>query len=191
MMAARRRNIPAKLAPPQPGTAPVRRWLRFGPSLVLALLALGLLWPSLRLGLPGNRPRLDRPVGTSIPTPTAAPELAWVLEQRNTLGLSEEQAAKVRRLQVRWADETRELREALQRESVALDQELESRPRSGLNIREFQARAAPLAELSRRLAVGRRTAWTEAASVLTPRQRQQVEAAWNRHWSSRSTDPSP
>ena len=184
-MAARRKPAaPAVILPP-PAKTPRRRWLRFGPGLALVILALALLWPSLQGGLPGSGPRIDRSSLTSIPAPPAAPELSWVLEQRDSLHLSTAQVTKLSRLQNQWEGETHALREALRQETASLDRELDSQPHQGLNIREFQDRASPLSELSRRLAAARRDAWAEAALLLTSSQRQQAETNWRRHWSAR------
>lgn len=166
-----------------------KRWLRVGPGLVLALLAIVLLWPTLRDGMRSDRPRIERSQLAVIPAPPAAPELGWLLEQRDALELTPAQGEKLGRLKTRWDRETQSLREGLDEASREFERGIgggEGPPRS---IQQIQERAAPLSELSRRLAEARRAYWSEAARLLTPAQRRQAEDAWTRRLGGRQLPP--
>jgi hypothetical protein len=193
MPATDRANLRRTQAQRDEGTKPGRGFfrlpasafiLRAGPGLALAFLALWLAWPALRPGLPGSRPRLDGSTATPVPAPPVAPELSWVLEQREALGLSPAQVEKLRRQEARWERDTRALREALAQASAAFDREMGGLSSNGINVTDLQERAAPVSDLSRRLSEARRACWTGAAAVLTPAQKGQAEAAWTLRGSS-------
>lgn len=150
-----------------------------------------LLWPGLREGMQGERPRIERSRPGAIPAPPAAPELSWLLSQRDALRLNAAQVRKLRSLKTRWDRETGALREALDRASARFNREMASRIRTGGGIQELRERSGPVSDLSRRLAGTRRTYWAEASAILTEPQRRQAEEAWTRRLAGGRAASSP
>ena len=172
-------------SPPRSGRS-TRSWFRFGPGLLIVALALWLASGTLQSQLGGKRPLLDRSAVSSIPPPPAAPELSWVLAQHESLTLSPAQVGKLRRLETRWERDTHALREALTQATTSFNRSMNERGGRGLNVQDFQEQAGAVSDLSRQLAEARRACWSEASGTLTPTQKQQAEAAWNRRWSPNS-----
>ena len=164
-----------------------KRWLRLGPGLAvaLALSAAILLWPTLRDGFQADPARIERSRLGEIPPPAAAPELGWLLERKDALGLKPVQVAKLRRVQRRWDRDTEVLRGALDLAAAQFSRERGASAARGVDIQGLRAQAAPVSSLSRQLAEARRVYWNEAAQILTPRQRSQAEAAWTRGFRER------
>jgi len=160
-----------------------KRWLRFGPGLVLALIGSAIVWhpfPPARSGPPG----IERSHLEALPdAPASVPDPSWLTEEQQTLGLSAAQVRRLSRLRARWDRDTRPLREALTHASAAFEQEMRTSSGQGQTIEQLQERAAPVSQLSRRLADTRRAWWSEAATVLTPSQRQRAEQAWIQRFS--------
>jgi hypothetical protein len=179
-----------------------RRWLRFGPGLVLALIASLLVWRQFPPA-GGGPPRLERTRLDAIPNwqageerfgaqrqrrgpdpgvapPPSAPDPAWLLEQRDALRLTAPQMAKLSRLRARWDRDTRALREALDHASAEFDRSMGGAGGPGQTMEQLQERAAPVSHLSRQLTAARRAWWSEAATVLTAAQRRRAEEAWAR-----------
>lgn len=156
-----------------------RHWFRFGPGLLLALLASAIVW--YRMASSGGGPRIERKTVAVPFTPApSAPDPAWLLEQQKALRLSESQVKKLSRLRMRWDRNTQALREALEHASVAFEQSIPPPDGGRLSLEQLKKQAAPVSELSRQLLEARRAWWSEAATVLTPSQRQQAEQAWSR-----------
>jgi hypothetical protein len=171
------------------GAGARRRWLRFGPGLALALGAVLLLWPMLRGDFGADTPRIERSRLSEIPPPPAAPELGWLLEQKEALGLKPPQVDRLGRLRTRWDRATQALREALELASAQFTQEMRARQTPRVNVGALRVNAVPVTDLSRQLAEARRVYWSEAAPVLTRSQRRQAEAAWTRRLGIRSGSP--
>jgi hypothetical protein len=157
-----------------------RHWLRFGPGLVLALIASLLVWRQFPPA-GGGPPRLERTRLDAIPNPPpSAPDPAWLLEQRDALRLTAPQMAKLSRLRARWDRDTRALRVALDHASAEFDRSMGGAGGPGQTMEQLQERAAPVSHLSRQLTAARRAWWSEAATVLTAAQRRRAEEAWAR-----------
>lgn len=161
------------------------RWFRFGPGLLIALMAVLVLWrqlpPSGDQAPQVKRTRLDAVSGPS----RSAPDPAWLLEQREALHLSAPQRQRLSRLRARWDRDTQALRTAMAHASAEFDRGMASRERRSFTLQELQDRAAPVAEYSRQLAAARRAWWDEAATILTAAQRQRAEQAWARRLTPR------
>jgi hypothetical protein len=108
----------------------------------------------------------------------SAPEPAWLLGQKDALGLSDVQVKKLRQMRARWDRDTRELEEALTRASAEFDREMGAAGKRGSTLENLKTRAAPVSELTRALLEARRAWWEEAARVLTETQREEAERAW-------------
>lgn len=161
-----------------------RRWFRFGPGLLLALLASAIVW--YKMPPTDSRPRMEH-MTVEVPhiAGLSAPDPDWLWEQRVALGLNEAQAKKLRHFQIRWDRNTQALRKALEDALAAFEQSMPSSEGHVLSLQQLKKQAAPVSELSRQLLEARRAWWSEAATVLTPSQRQQAEQAWSRRFMPR------
>jgi hypothetical protein len=161
-----------------------RRGLRFGPGLLLAVIASVVVWrlsPPDARGIASGPPRIERTQRVALPhPPPSAPDPAWLLEQRDALRLTAPQMAKLSRLRARWDRDTRALREALDHASAEFDRSMGGAGGPGQTMEQLQERAAPVSHLSRQLTAARRAWWSEAATVLTAAQRRRAEEAWAR-----------
>ncbi|HXI18577.1 MAG TPA: hypothetical protein VNM48_19605 [Chloroflexota bacterium] len=165
-----------------------RRWFRFGPGLLLAIVASVIVWRRMPPGTFGGSapPRIETAQIEAFPaSPPSAPDLAWLLLQRDTLRLSASQRKKWEMLRNRWERDTRELRGALDRASNEFNRSMRDNG-EGVTMQQIQERAAPVSELSRQLADARRAWWNEAAQVLTTSQRQRAEEAWARRFTTKN-----
>lgn len=163
-----------------------RRWFRFGPGLLLAIVASVIVWQWMPPGfLPKSlAPRLEKSQIEEFPAARpSAPEPAWLLSQRWELGLSETQVQKLEQLRIRWKRDTGQLRGELVRASHEFNRSMSDNG-GRLTMQQLQERAAPVSEISRQLADARRAWWAEAATTLTASQRQRAEAAWARRFSA-------
>jgi hypothetical protein len=159
-----------------------RRLLRIGPGLVLALVASLVVWHQLP-PVAGTGPRIERRRMDALPNPPpTAPDPAWLLEQRDALGLSAPQVRKLERLRARWDRNTRALQETLARASAEFEQGMRADSGRGQSIEQLRERAAPVSHLSRQLSDARRAWWSEAATLLTTSQRHRAEQAWGRRF---------
>ncbi len=177
--------------------APRRPLVVFGPGLVIAVLVIGLLVWSGWLPLLRAAPQVEGArVETSQPVPASAPEPHWVLSHRGDLMLRRSQVVQLQRRVARWDEDTRALREALDREAFRVQQALilggsraaaparaeatseARRPQPPRTLEQMQELAAPLSELSRELSQARHTWWAEAARVLTSDQRHRTKQLW-------------
>ncbi|HXI18816.1 MAG TPA: hypothetical protein VNM48_20820 [Chloroflexota bacterium] len=169
-----------------------RRWFRFGPGLLLAIVASVIVWRRMPPGTFGDSapPRIETAQIEAFPaSPPSAPDPAWLLSQRDTLRLSASQRKKLEMLRNRWERDTRELRGALDRASNEFNRSVRGAAKEGehgLTIQQLQERAAPISELSRQLADARRAWWNEAAQILTNSQRQRAEEAWARRFTTKN-----
>lgn len=169
-----------------------RRWFRFGPGLLLAIVASVIVWRRMPPGTFGGSapPRIETAQIEAFPaSPPSAPDPAWLLLQRDTLRLSASQRKKLEMLRNRWERDTRELRGALDRASNEFNRSVRGAAKEGehgLTMQQLQERAAPVSELSRQLADDRRAWWNEAAQVLTTSQRQRAEEAWARRFTTKN-----
>lgn len=165
----------------------LRRWLRIGPGLILALVAIWILWPHLREEGPGSRsPSIQRTRVDPLPNPPpTAPDPGWLLKQRQALGLSADQVRKLTRLRDRWDRDTQALREELAQATAEFERGMPAGGERGVTMEQLRERAAPVSELSRQLVDARRAWWEEARAVLTAHQRRQAEAAWAQRFSPR------
>ena len=181
----RRRREGSAPQPSVPGRqrSPFPRWFRVGPGLLLALVASFILWrqmPPMSSGRSaGGPPRIERArVETASGTLLTAPDPAWLLAQRETLGLNAAQVQKLKKRKARWDRDTQALREALENASAEFNESMGRGGGKGVSLEALRERAGPVSALSRELREARRAWWDEAASVLTAAQRQRAELAW-------------
>ncbi len=186
------------------------RWFRFGPGLLLAIIASVVVWQRQPLprdapartvpdaaeylkdlpqkglpqkGLPQRQGRESPPLfDRALP---AAPDPNWLLSQRKALALNTEQTRKLESLRARWQRDTRQLRAMLAHASEEFQRDMANEKERAVSLQVLQERAAPVAELSRQLAQARRAWWNEAAPVLSVEQRQRAEAEWGRRFLSK------
>lgn len=163
--------------------------LRVGPGLLLALLAVALIWN--RMPRQPGPPPASKPEVIREETPRgapSAPDPEWLLTKSRALGLRAEQEARLSALVERWRRDTRELRGQME----AAQADFESAMRAGegrpAGIDEIRGRAAPITELSRQMADARRAWWAEASGVLSARQREQAETMWARRFDAQKRD---
>jgi hypothetical protein len=152
---------------------------RFGPGLLLVILASVIVWQ--KMPPTGSRPRIER---KTVEVPHASvlstPEPAWLLAQQDTLGLNEAQRRRLRRLQIRWDRNTQALREALENASTTFAHSMPSSDAGAVvSLQQLKKQAAPVSEWTRQLLAARRAWWSEAATVLTPLQKRQAEQLWS------------
>jgi hypothetical protein len=155
---------------------PTSSLLRFGPGLVLAVVASVLLWPRLQPPAPVVADRTSP--AAAIPRPPTAPDLDWVLGHRETLALTVAQQQKLSQLRTRWDRDSGPLRQALDQGSAEFRGRMASHP-EGVSLEAVQQGSATVSDLSRRLAGLRRAYWAEASALLTPAQRHQAETQWS------------
>lgn len=163
-------------------------WLRFGPGMVLALLAGVLIWNGMprQPGPPPSSPGVIRETAPGPKGPPSAPDPAWLLTQAEPLGLTPEQTAKLTRLERRWDRDTRDLRARIDAAQAEFERGMREREGQPASMQELQERAAPVSDLSRQLASARRAWWSEASGALTPGQRQKAETMWVRRFEAES-----
>lgn len=169
------------------------RWFRFGPGLLLAIIASVVVWQRqpLRRDAPvrtvpeaGEYVNLSQPDTTSEadrPLP-AAPDPDWLLSQRKALSLNAAQTRRLSALHARWQRDTRELRAMLTNASQQFQRDMANERKDAVTLQVLSERAAPVAELSQQLAQARRAWWSEAAQVLSAVQRRRAETAWSQHF---------
>ncbi len=174
------------------------RWFRFGPGLLLAIIASVIVWqrqplrapartvPEAAAYLKSSSQAKSREGGAEfVPAFSAAPDPDWLLSQRKALALSAGQTRNLGSLRARWQRDTRELRAMLARASEQFQRDMESGKERAVTLPEIQERAAPVAELSRQLAQARRAWWSEASGLLSVEQRKRAEADWARRFLSK------
>ena len=162
-----------------------RRALRVGPGLVLAAVASVFVLqrsPLQQSPVPASRPPEELPKYFGSPAPSApvesAPDPQWLLTQRAVLSLS---AAQSRRLQVlvsHWERDTQPLRAELARAQSRFEREMAQDKGRGVSLQVLRERAAPVTELSARMAAARGAWWGEASQVLGAAQRERARDLW-------------
>jgi len=174
---------------PAAGTRQRRRWMVFGPGLFVALVAAMLfLWGERQEApiAPGGSLASARPVRQLNISPVApAVDLAFVLQQRSALHLSERQADRLSHLEQRFQQETTDTRLALDQASAEFSREMQERGGKGVLLSDLQERTSAVSGLSSQLAAARQVYWASAVRVLTGAQRAQAEALWTRQWERR------
>ncbi|MBW3635002.1 MAG: hypothetical protein KY445_00880 [Armatimonadetes bacterium] len=169
-----------------------RRWFRFGPGLLLAIIASAIVWQRQPLRAPARTvPEAADYLKSSsqakdgaefVPAFSTAPDPDWLLSQRTALALNAEQTRKMESLRARWQRETRASRAMLARASEQFERDMKSIKERAITLPELQERATSVTELSRQLAQARRAWWSEASGLLSVEQRQRAEREWARRF---------
>jgi Spy/CpxP family protein refolding chaperone len=166
----------------------VGRLLRFGPGLVLAVIAGYYVW---RMNLPtpqpgGAAPRIERNHIEPGRTNLSAPEPRWIMEHAKDLGLTEKQTVQLRKLKDRWDTNMKPLEAQLNEASTAVSNTLPEASSKGAAIETVRAKAAPVSELTHELLEARKAWWQEASAVLTPAQKLRTEELWSQRFANSS-----
>jgi len=168
--------------------SPVGRLLRFGPGLVMAVIAGYYVW---RMNLPnqkpgGMAPRVDHSQIEPGRTNLSAPEPRWIMEHAKNLALTEKQTAQLQKLKDRWDANMKPLEAQLNEASTAVRDTLPGASSKGAAIETVRAKAAPVSELTHELLEARKAWWQEASPVLTPAQKLRTEALWSHRFTNSS-----
>jgi len=165
-----------------------RSLFRIGPGLVLAIIAIVLVWTRMprQPGPPPGSPLGSPPGGgpaqvqrTELaPASPSAPDPAWLLDQSRALELSPAQTAKLTALKARWDRETGDLRAELAGAEADFQRRMREDAGAPVSMPELQERAAPVSEMARQLGAARKAWWAEASTVLTESQRARAETMW-------------
>lgn len=181
------KNSPASTCKP--------RWFRFGPGLVIAIIAAMFVYQRapmqraqpLRTVPQASEMARDKSASSSDNALPAAPDADWLWSQRAMLNLNPQQTRRLQNLRTRWQRDTRELQADLARASVQFEREMEQEKAHPDTLQVLAARGAPVADLSRQLAQARRAWWNEARVIFSPTQRAQAEAAWRQRFVAPTT----
>jgi len=118
------------------------------------------------------RPMVREARERPVPPPAPAPSAREILEQGPAVGLSREQAARLRALDAEWVRQSSELQAAIDDEERQFSAFMkEAQGGRGASLQEIQRRSANLRDLSATL---RETRWQhglDSAEVLTEQQR--------------------
>jgi hypothetical protein len=176
----------------------------FGPGLLIALLIAAFLVHREGLLRPRPGPVVYREVGGQIRSQQSAvstqqseirnpqfairnsqfvgptPEVGWLLERREALGLSDSQVRQLEKLKQEWEKATAEDRAAVEQAAAEFQRYMDSRTSSGLRggrvrPQDLTQQAEVVSALSGRLAAARQDFWERAMKVLTPAQRERVD----------------
>jgi len=166
------------------------RWFRFGPGLVIAIIAAMFVYqraPLQRADTLRTVPQANEIAGRATAPPSAvalpaAPDADWLWSQRAPLNLNPQQTRRLQNLRTRWQRDTRELQADLARASVQFEREMEQEKAHPDTLQVLAERGAPLADLSRQLAQARRAWWNEAKAIFSAEQRAQIEKKWTRRF---------
>jgi hypothetical protein len=167
-------------------TQPARqraRLFRFGPGLVVALVAIVVVWRASPEHFRTPRPSLSTP--PSAASPHAPPEEApaaldpgFLLDHSAELGLTPTQRQALVAVRARYDRDTGALQRELEWAARDFQGGMAAQGGKGVTIGALQERAAETSALSHQLAAARRAAWEEAAPHLTLEQRERAEALW-------------
>jgi hypothetical protein len=183
---------------PVPGSWVSPPWLRFGPGVVLAVIASFFVWrfsadpaaqAPTKWAAGGRRPVMPERGALPVMPRRPAPDLAFVLAHRQDLGLTQRQVASLSAIRHRWQRETAALREELDRAATRFGQSMDAQVSAGREKGDVRPgvpeSAGDLSSFSHQVAASRGAVWEEAAQRLTPFQRQQAEALWHERMSGR------
>ena len=144
---------------------------RIGPVFLIALVLSGLLlwWKH------GQDQRPKGPVIVQHQTPprsgaAGVPDPPFVAQQGGALGLSEEQAGRVRGLEKKWEQDTGDLQHRLDAAAAALQDKLQHAGSGKLTPGDYRAEAGEVQALSGELAARLLAYWPRLQGVLTPDQ---------------------
>jgi hypothetical protein len=120
-----------------------------------------------------SHPTVTRETSSELPALSdPAPEVRFLLAHRDTLGLTDAQAAEIKRLQAQWSRESVDLRRTATDAASRLSTQVEGEK---IEAGEVRGAALPLAQASAELASRRREYWNKATDHLTPDQRVKLE----------------
>lgn len=166
------------------------RWFRFGPGLVIAIIAAIFVYQRaplqrevpLRTVPQASEIARDATAPPSAVALPAAPDADWLWSQRAILNLSASQTRRLQTLHARWQRNTQELQAELARASAQFERDMAQEKAHPDTLQVLAERGAPVADLSRQLAQARRAWWNEAAPIFSAAQRAQLENKWTRRF---------
>lgn len=155
----------------QSDKSPRNRWLTIGPGIVLALiLAIQIVIGNRQK--PTQPPIIERVVGTvSERKLLPAPEIGYLLERRERLGLNDPQVKRLMIIQNDWQVESKPLTTDLKNAADQFNAFMKEAGHRRVAIGDVQSHAMSVSELSRKVSSVRRKYWERAMGVLSSKQR--------------------
>jgi hypothetical protein len=159
----------------QDQSKPRKRWIIIGPGLVIAVIL------ALQVAINNHKTSVGPPIverqvlgGKVAVGPVSAPEIDYVLKQRDDLALTSHQVAVLTDLQSDWKTKSKPLMDDLQRSADSFHEFMQN-VGDKAPMQDIQAHAAPVSELSRQVSSLRRVYWEKALQVLNKGQRSEIE----------------
>lgn len=159
-----------------------KRLIYFGPGIVIALILAVILGGNTvkqnmaQRHAPSGPPIVERHLVTSsVEQLGPTPEIDFILVRRETLGLTNEQMAKLNKLQSEW----KYYYEPKMAEANAAARQLQgnlarTRGNGSIPTAQIQKDAGPMIAISAEISAKRREYWGRAMQVLSPEQRETV-----------------
>lgn len=175
-----------------------RRLIYFGPGLIAALilsLFIGYNWyrsETQKREMNDMPPIVERQVLSSLEQEKLGltPEVIFLIERRDKLGLSDTQTAELKALQAEWKKlYGPKIAEANKAAAKTGEYLAGARYKSRTPSAHIQSEAAPLILLSREISSARNRYWDEAMQILTPRQRIKAQKEREIQWAARKNSP--
>ena len=148
-----------------------RRWIIVGPGILIAIIL------SLQIAIKehtksSRQPIVERQViGTQASETKPAPGVDYMISQAGELKLSGDQIASLKRLQTEWQSKSQPLTEQMDRAAKEFERFMK-KSNGKANLREIQAHAGAVSEMSRQTSSLRRVYWEKGLQVLDDRQRE-------------------
>ncbi|MHB1001124.1 MAG: hypothetical protein ACYC27_17920 [Armatimonadota bacterium] len=164
----------------QTDTRPRKRWIIIGPGIILAMILAIQIVISNRQK-PSGPPIIERQVVGSEVTHSISPtpDVGYILERRDKLGLSDRQIKALVALQADWQSKSKPISDDLNQATREFDAFMEKAGNKA-TIRDIQSHAGPVSELSRQLSSLRRVYWEKAIQVLNKQQMQAINKELSR-----------
>jgi hypothetical protein len=154
---------------------PRSRWIIIGPGIILAIIF------ALQIAINNHKsasvpPIIEKQVigGETTQSMTPTPEVGYVLEREDSLGLSSAQESSLRKLQAEWEARSRPLVATMNK--AARDfQAFMDKSGGRATMRDIQSHTGYVSESSRQVSSLRRVYWQKALYVLDKRQQSVIE----------------
>jgi Spy/CpxP family protein refolding chaperone len=160
-----------------------RQWFRIGPGLVIAVVLAVILGGNAIKNDFAQRSSNSRPiienriVGGSRDSAGPTPNIKFLIDHRDKLGLTQHQIAAITNLNQEWESTYGPKLKAAKAQAGKLKDFLaKSASNKRTPVAGIQQEAAPYVALSSEISAARREYWARAMSLLTPKQRQAVIA---------------
>lgn len=179
----------------KPAGKPKRRLLNIGPGLIIALalsIFIGAKWFSTEKqmrAVDSAPPMVERHTvslsGEENAGPT--PEVGFILDRAEKLGLTADQIAEVRRLSSDWKKTYGpRIAEANAAATKAQEYLANAKGNRSTPVAHIQVEAGSLIALSREISAARRSYWDRAVNILTAGQRKTLQNEREKAWIARN-----